>query len=69
MLPRERNYSVIEKECLAIKWATQTLRYYLLGHSFNLVTDHAPLRWLSTMKDSNARITRGIWRCNPSCIS
>ncbi len=65
MLPRERNYSVIEKECLAIKWATQTLRYYLLGHSFNLVTDHAPLRWLSTMKDSNARITRWYLALQP----
>ncbi|XP_058869672.1 uncharacterized protein LOC131720990 [Acipenser ruthenus] len=65
MLPRERNYSVVEKECLAIKWATHSLRYYLMGHSFDLVTDHAPLRWLSTMKDSNARITRWYLALQP----
>ncbi|MGH0143181.1 UNVERIFIED_CONTAM: hypothetical protein FKN15_019131 [Acipenser sinensis] len=58
MAQRERNYSVIEKECLAIKWATNSLRYYLLGRSFTLVTDHAPLKWLNTMRDTNARITR-----------
>ncbi|XP_041102688.1 uncharacterized protein LOC121313985 [Polyodon spathula] len=58
MAQRERNYSVIEKECLAIKWAMNSLRYYLLGRSFTLVTDHAPLKWLNTMRDTNARITR-----------
>ncbi|CAJ0958241.1 unnamed protein product [Ranitomeya imitator] len=40
----EKNYSVVEKECLAIKWAVDTLRYYLLGRKFRLVSDHAPLR-------------------------
>ncbi|XP_069375367.1 uncharacterized protein [Paralichthys olivaceus] len=35
-----------------------TLRYYLLGRSFTLCSDHAPLQWLHRMKDANARITR-----------
>ncbi|MGH0165619.1 UNVERIFIED_CONTAM: hypothetical protein FKN15_049248 [Acipenser sinensis] len=65
LAPREINYSVIEKECLAIKWATHALRYYLLGRSFTLVTDHAPLRWLHTMKDNNARITRWYLALQP----
>ena len=58
LLPHERNYSTVEKEALAIKWAITKLSYYLLGHEFLLVTDHAPLKWMATTKDSNARVTR-----------
>ena len=47
LLPREQKYSTVEKECLAIKWALETLKYYLLGRHFTLVTDHAPLVWMS----------------------
>ncbi|KAG1933522.1 gag-pol fusion protein [Pimephales promelas] len=31
LFPREMRYSTIEKECLAVKWALDSLRYYLLG--------------------------------------
>ena len=58
LLAHERNYSTVEKEALAIKWAITKLSYYLLGHDFLLVTDHAPLKWMATAKDSNARVTR-----------
>ena len=58
LLKHERNYATVEKECLAIKWAIHHLRYYLWGRQFALVTDHAPLRWMSTSKDHNARVTR-----------
>ena len=58
MLKHERNYATVEKECLAIKWAIHHLRYYLWGRQFTLVTDHAPLKWMSTSKDQNARVTR-----------
>lgn len=58
LLPHEHHYSTVEKECLAIKWAVSKLRYYLLGRQFTLVTDHAPLKWMSQNRDSNARVTR-----------
>ncbi len=62
---RETMYSTIEKECLAIRWAVLTLRYYLLGWEFTLCLDHAPLQWLHRMKDTNARITRWYLALQP----
>ena len=46
----ERNYSVIQKECLAIVYATKQFRHYLLGRQFQIQTDHAPLQWLSAQR-------------------
>ena len=46
----ERQYSTIQKECLAIVYATKQFRHYLLGCHFKLITDHAPLQWLSAQK-------------------
>ena len=46
----EKQYSVIQRECLAVVYALKQFRHYLLGRSFTLVTDHAPLQWLSTQK-------------------
>ena len=46
----ERNYSTIEKECLALVFGTKQFRHYLLGRKFKIVTDHCPLKWLSAQK-------------------
>uniref|UniRef100_A0A803JM67 Gypsy retrotransposon integrase-like protein 1 n=1 Tax=Xenopus tropicalis TaxID=8364 RepID=A0A803JM67_XENTR len=54
----ERNYATVEKECLAVKWALEELRYYLLGRQFTLVTDHAPLKWMCENREKNRRVTR-----------
>ncbi|XP_032442308.1 uncharacterized protein LOC116734877 [Xiphophorus hellerii] len=56
LLDRETRYSTVEKECLAMKWAIEALRYYLLGRHFILETDHRALQWLRRMRDANARI-------------
>ncbi len=65
LLPRETRYSTIEKECLAIKWSLESLRYYLLGREFDLETDHRALTWIHTMKYHNARITRWYLALQP----
>ena len=43
LLLREQKYSTIEKECLAIKLATQAFIVYLLGKPFVIQTDHRAL--------------------------
>ncbi|KAG6936720.1 hypothetical protein G0U57_011714 [Chelydra serpentina] len=65
LLPREQKYAVVERECLAVKWAMETLRYYLLGRRFTLVTDHAPLQWMQRNKEKNARVTRWFLSLQP----
>lgn len=43
LLPSEQNYSVPEGEGLAICWALQKAKFYLLGHpGFTVITDHRP---------------------------
>ncbi|XP_039862407.1 uncharacterized protein LOC120718122 [Simochromis diagramma] len=65
LLPRETNYSTVEKEALAIKWALEKLRYYLLGREFELETDHRALTWIQSMKDHNSRLTRWYLSLQP----
>ena len=55
---RERGYSVIEKECLAIVWAVRKFQAYLYGRTFILQTDHQPLVYLNRSKVSNGRLMR-----------
>lgn len=56
----ECNYSTIEKELLAIVWATKYFRPYLFGRKFKILTDHKPLQWVMNLKEPNAKLTR--WR-------
>ena len=51
----EKSYATIEKECLAIVWATRKFRHYLIGAPFIIQTDHKPLEWLESSKSSKVR--------------
>ena len=39
----EKNYAVVELECLAVQWAVAKCRLYLAGIEFKILTDHKPL--------------------------
>lgn len=54
----ETRYSTIEKELLAVVWATKYFRPYLYGQKFTLYTDHKPLEWLKSQKDPGSRLGR-----------
>lgn len=66
LFPQQTRYVAVELECLAVQWALDTIKNYLLGRDFLLETDHRALQWLGHMKDSNARITHWFLACRPT---
>ena len=58
LLPRERRYAAVEKECLVVVEGIRTFRVYLEGRHFQVQTDHRSLEYLHKMRDSNGRLSR-----------
>ena len=52
----EKRYSTIEREALAVVWAVNNFRSYLLGRVFTVYTDHQPLKGVFHVKDPTARL-------------
>jgi hypothetical protein len=65
LLSREMNYSVIERECLAIIWAVEKLQRYLYGREFVLQVDHEPLSYMNKTKLNNPRVMRWALMLQP----
>ena len=61
----QRNYSTIEKECLALILALQHFEIYVDCTCLPVVvlTDHIPLVFLSRMNNTNQRLLRWIYYC------
>jgi hypothetical protein len=54
------NYATTEKELLAVIFAIDKFRSYLLGAKAIVYTDHATLKYLLTKKDAKPRLIRWI---------
>ncbi|GFW44273.1 retrovirus-related Pol polyprotein from transposon opus [Trichonephila clavipes] len=54
----ERNYTVAERECLAVVWALNKFRTYLGSLPIKVVTDHAGLTHLTNGKNLSNRMIR-----------
>ena len=53
LTPTEQRYAQIEKESLALTWACEKFRNYLIGTHFKIQTEHKPLLSLFGNKDLN----------------
>ncbi|XP_057719665.1 uncharacterized protein LOC130934093 [Arachis stenosperma] len=56
----QRNYTTTEKELLAIVFAFDKFRSYLIGSKVIVFTNHAALKYLLTKQESNSRLIRWI---------
>ncbi|CAN6706472.1 unnamed protein product [Malus baccata var. baccata] len=54
------NYSTTEKELLAVVFALDKFRSYLIGTKIIVFTDHAALKYLLTKKEAKPRLIRWI---------
>ena len=58
--PAEVNYTVTEKECLAVLFAIRKFRPYLEGYKFVAITDHSVLTWLKNRMEPTRRLARWV---------
>ena len=56
----ELNYTVTEKEFLAVIHAINKFRHYITGYPVILFTDHSAIRYLANKPVTNGRITRWL---------
>ena len=59
----QSNYTTMEKEFLAVIFALEKFRSYIVGSPVTIFTDHAALKYLLSKKDIKPRLTRWILLC------
>lgn len=60
LLKVELNYTVTEKELLAIMHSLNKFRHYIIGYQTFVHTEHAAIKYLMNKPDLNARIIRWL---------
>ena len=61
----QRNYGATQLECLAVVWALDHFRYYLIGRHFRLYTDNSALTWLLKQKEPSGIFARWVMKLQP----
>jgi hypothetical protein len=56
----EMNYTTTEREGLAMVYALQKFRHYLLGGNFKMFTNHSPLKYLVNKPMLGGRICKWL---------
>jgi hypothetical protein len=60
LAPVERRYSTCEQELLAVVYALQKFRIYVLGHPITVYSDNKALSFLKKYNLTSARVTRWV---------
>nr|GEV44918.1 DNA-directed DNA polymerase [Tanacetum cinerariifolium] len=60
MTEAESNYTITEKEMLAVVYAFEKFQFYLIMNKSIVYTDHSALKYLFAKKDSKARLLRWV---------
>ena len=58
LLPAEKNYSMTEREALAVVAGIKYFQPYVYGRRFTVHTDHNAVRWLMNIKEPTGRLAR-----------
>ena len=56
----QRNYTTTEKEFLAVVYALDNFRSYLIGSDIVIFTNHSTLKYLLTKQNSKASLIRWV---------
>lgn len=60
--PREQKMDTLMRELLAVVVTAERFRHYLLGHPCTVITDHASLKWIHSIKDPHGILARWLVR-------
>ena len=54
------NYSIIEKACLVVVFASQKLRHYMLAHTTRLIAKIDPLKYFLSKAALTGRLAKWV---------
>jgi len=63
--PSEQKLHIYQKELLAIMWAVEKYKEYIVGETFSIVTDNSAVSYLSRLKDTDSKVARWASRIEP----